>query len=352
MAEYTIKDIARMAEVSTGTVSRVLNNAGNVDPVLYERTMKVLKSTNYLGEKRRRSNRTDYQGDAQNKICVVSPEMDSSWSKNTLWAEYLAGVQKACSSRNYKIEVQFAAPALTPRQMAEAVSGGSGILLKVTTKVPEFVSYLPPELPVVCFGAYNPQLRYPQITMDNRGAGMYLAEHLLGLGHRRIAFVSRVGHRMFVARLEGYMEAMRNAGCVDEKLVIELEEVDGSVKYPTKYPPKMDQALQRLMEISPRPTAVIFANDWEAAGFYQACAAAGISIADHFSICGIDNDPICEVLTPRLSSMELPIAETAEFATSSLLDLIEGVGIHRLNRAYVQYLPGNYHERDSVKRLK
>ena len=91
MSDYTIKDIARMAGVSTGTVSRVLNGADNIAPDLYARTMEVLRSTNYLESKRRvvAAGTESKVRRMMKRICVVTPDMTAAWSGHQLWNEYL-----------------------------------------------------------------------------------------------------------------------------------------------------------------------------------------------------------------------------------------------------------------------
>jgi len=211
MADYTVKDIAKMAGISTGTVSRVLNGAGNVDPEIVERAMKVLRDTGYLENKRYRNR--ERKTARTNRICVIAPGMSPAWSNNSLWTNYFSGIEQACRSRNYKCEIHFAEPGVSPLDIAKSLQSCDGVLMKTPTVLPDFLPFLKKEIPLVCFGGFNPLLECPQFVLDNHACGMLVTETLLQLGHRDIVFVNHEsGHRMFVGRCIGYMETMRCAG--------------------------------------------------------------------------------------------------------------------------------------------
>ena len=331
MSDYTIKDIARMAGVSTGTVSRVLNGADNIAPGLYAKTMEVLKSTNYLESKRRVVAGTEPKTRKSIKrICVVTPDMTAAWSGHQLWNEYLHGIENACRAANCRYEVQFASPGLSPEEQAESLSSSDGILIKNA-------------LEVLC----------PQIAIDNYAVGVVMTEHFLKMGHTRIAFVNHeTHHKMFVTRERGYVETMRAAGLYDEKLLLEHKTYPGREFSPLRTLPDMRSTLDRLLRMTPLPTAVVFVNDWAAAGFYQACQAQGVAIPDIFSVCGVDNTlSICEILNPALSSFELPWSRVSEFAAASLIEMIDGIGRHRMNVTSVQYLGGKLVLRNSIRKI-
>ena len=355
MSDYTIKDIARMAGVSTGTVSRVLNGADNIAPDLYARTMEVLRSTNYLESKRRvvAAGTESKVRRMMKRICVVTPDMTAAWSGHQLWNEYLHGIENACRAANCRYEVQFASPELSPEEQAESLASSDGILMKNALDVPAFMNYLPPELPVVGFGSYNPGMTCPQIAIDNYAVGAVLTEYCLRMGHTRIAFVNHeTHHKMFVTREQGYVETMRAAGLYDESLLMENKTDAGKEYSPLQTLPDMKETLAKLLFMTPRPTAVIFVNDWAAAGFYQACQGRGIAIPEVFSVCGVDNTPsICEILNPSLTSFDLPWSKVSEFAAASLLEMIDGIGRHRMNVTSVQYLGGKLVPRNSVRAI-
>ena len=359
MSEYTIKDIARMVGVSTGTVSRVLNNADNIDPELYRRTMEVIRSTNYKqGSRGRRPGQRHNSGATlpeRNTIAVISPEMSPAWKTNELWSSYMAGIERACRERHFHLVMYMAGGYSSEETMVgDIFRRSSGVLLKTGSRVPDYIGQLAGQMPVVGFGAYNPSCRIPQVALDNHAAGMIVTERLLRMGHRRIAFVNRELHSsIFVSRSHGYMEVMKREGAFIPELLLE----SGAATYsgrsePQSTPPDMTDILAHLLSLPEPPTAVIFANDWMAFGFYKACQAREIRIPEDFSVAGIDDvGSLCEVLSPTLASVAMPFELVAYFAACNLFDMLNGVGRHTCNVASVQYLPGELHERASIKVL-
>lgn len=352
MAEYTVKDIAKMVGISTGTVSRVLNGAGNVDPQIVERTIKVLRETGYLENKRYRNR--ERKAARTNRICVIAPGMSPAWSNNSLWTNYFSGIELACRSRNYKCEIHFAESGVSPLDIAKSLQSCDGVLMKTPTVLPDFLPFLKKEIPLVCFGGFNPLLECPQFVLDNHACGMLATETLLQMGHRDVVFVNHEsGHRMFVGRCLGYIETMRYSGLFRPDRIIEIPGNPELEYEPVTVLPDMSGVVQNILVMHPRPTAVIMANDWAAAAFFNACAAAGVRIPGDISVISFDNYiSICEILNPPLSSVALPLAEAAEFAARTLFDLIEHIGVPRQNVAFTQYFSGKIYLRSSTANIK
>lgn len=360
MSNYTIRDIAKMVGVSTGTVSRVLNNADNVDPEIYDRTMAAIKKTNYTpGSKGRKpgSKNISREGKATNVISVVSTRMSGAWEGSSLWMKYMEGVEKACRERDFHMIMYFANPLKSDREvMGELMERSSGCLWKSSGESTGYFRKLCANMPVVGFGAYDPLQPVPQVALDDYSAGVVATEKLIKMGHTRIAFVNPESHhKMFVARGQGYVGVMKHHGLFDPAMMFEVptEENDERIMLPQSTPPDMGVALKAFLEVSPRPTAVIFANDWAAAGFYRTCKEHGVSIPDEFSVVGIDTtDSMCELLVPRLSSVAMPFSKVAYFAAMKLIDMISGIGSYQQNEASVQYLPGVFYDRESTRQIQ
>jgi LacI family transcriptional regulator len=275
--------------------------------------------------------------------------MGPSWKTNELWASYMAGLERACRERHFHLVLHMGDSAATPEEIAVDLSRrAAGVLLKVTERPPAYVELLARQLPIVGFGGYNPFCRIPQVSQDNRAAGMVAAERLLQRGHRRIAFVNHELHNLhFVGRSQGYTEFMKYRGLFVPELLLENgPAVRPQLRNePQATPPDMTAILDQLLALPERPTAVILANDWAAYGFYKACQVRKVRIPDDFSVVGFDDvGTLCEALSPALSSVALPFGDVAYFAACNLFDLIGGAAGHTRNLASVQYLPGELHE--------
>lgn len=354
MSDYTVRDIARMAGVSIGTVSRVINNADNLDPVLFEKTMSVIRKLNYKPQARGRKPLVEKTQTSTRLISVVSPGMSSSWVSHDLWASYMSGIERACFERKYKASVLMG-DTLSPEKFlsGEVPENCAGILLKTGDFLNGVDNYPAIDLPLVGFGAAFQNFPFPQVAIDDFGAGYVATEELIKAGHRRIAFINHVpSHVMFAAREQGYSSAMKKSGFFSSDLIFDLQQAPESVRNPQSSPPDMSEVLERLLAYPEKITALVVANDWGAAGIYKACASKNLQVPNDFSVIGVDNsEKICEILSPGLSSVMIPHSEITYFSTNMLIDIIEGAGQYLKGRCSLQYLPSAVFSRASIKTL-
>jgi LacI family transcriptional regulator len=152
------------------------------------------------------------------------------------------------------------------------------------------------------------------VTLDERQAVCEMMQHLIGLGHRRIAHI--VGHPAHGAsgwRLAGYREALDRAGLkYDASLVVEGEfSFDSGVS-----------AAERLFALPNPPTAVFAANDDMAAGVIRVASERGMSIPRDLSVCGFDDTPMSRQIFPALTTVRQPSREMGRTAALELLRAI------------------------------
>jgi len=224
----------------------------------------------------------------------------------------------------------------------------SGAIVKTGDKPLPGISRIAPSVPLVGFGAYRPELPIPQVAIDDYEAGACAANALLEAGHKSIAFISMdAGSPRFVRRVQGFAGALKRAGCFRQELIIE-EEAQADRSEPQKTPPDLRPQLRRLLVAPQKPTGVMLVNDWTAMGFYKACEAEGLKIPQDFSVLGMDDSGVCQLLTPHLASIALPFKDVSYFAANTLFDLIEGAGRHLKGRTSVQYMPARLVRRDSL----
>ncbi len=354
--DYSIRDIAKMAGVSIGTVSRVLNNAGNVDETIRSRTLEIIRSVNYKHTSRgRRTGKAGVatSGGKTRTLALLSPGMSSEWKENDLWASYFSGIEQACQERRYQLMIYMADSAETEEEILKDVLRKSdGVLLKLEQNFPDYVKKLIDRLPAAGFGARPCGEALPQVVLNNTLAGKSITERLIGLGHRRIAFLNHVpGNSIFQERACGYLETMKEYGLFDPALLLEKKDGEvskGTVK-PETLPPRFPEEARYLSELTDPPTAVIVANDWGALGFMHSCAEMRIAIPETFSVAGIDDaGSWTKFCVPSLATVAMPFGESARFATRILCDMIEGIGTYRRNTESIVYLPGEVKIRTSV----
>ena len=361
MPEYTIRDIAKMAGVSVGTVSRILNHADNVSEDIRSRTLDIIAKVNYQAAPRGR--RTAQSSGVvkvaanhkvlRRNIALLLPGVTREWMHNQLWMAYLSGIESAMHSRNGRLTI-FTADCNPDEVAGEIIGRAEGVLLKVQSPVPEYVREIMSHLPVVGFGIEKMSSPIPQVVIDNNFGGVIATEKLLELGHTQIAFVNHENRNYpFIARSNGYVEVMKKHGLFDPAYLFELPGKDRNLAItPEKTPPNLDSIVEAMQQLKVFPTAAVVANDWGAFGLMRSCEKYGIKIPQDLSIIGMDTSGnLCDILQPALSSVEMPFAQAAEFAAHTLMDILDHVGSYKENTASVMNIPGKLILRDSVNEL-
>jgi LacI family transcriptional regulator len=153
---------------------------------------------------------------------------------------------------------------------------------------------------------------FDAIKIDNVGGASAMTRHLLGMGHRRIAFISgAAGNVDAEERRRGYRSALKAARVALDPLM----EIDGDFTETGGY-----RAAKALAQLSQRPTAIFAANDSMAIGALSALREAGISVPEEVAVTGFDDIPIAQYTSPPLTSVRVPIIELGEHATERLVE--------------------------------
>ena len=159
----------------------------------------------------------------------------------------------------------------------------------------------------------------PVVAIENRKGARTAVQHLLSLGHRRIAFIAG-SHRtgQSAERQAGYVEALNDAGIpADPALVVPgfFVQTGGHA------------ATQQLLDLPTPPTAIFAANDEMAFGAIDAIHSRGLRVPDDISVVGFDDIATSSYIHPPLSTMRQPLGELSACAVRELVALIEGKGI-------------------------
>ncbi len=306
----TIQDVARAAGVSVSTVSRVLNDKDDVAPETYDRVRAVIQQLGYassLAARSMRSHRT-------NVIGLIVPDVADSFS-----IQVMKGVNQAIFKFDYDLII-YTSGSIKKRSAAEReqyfVSLLNGSVTDGVIIVTPAATVFSTAAPVV---TVDPNSICPECLMimaTNHAGAMAAMEHLIGLGHRRIGFISgRPDLQSAQRRLEGYQDALRQANIpLDPELI-----ATGDFSIETGR-----LCARNLLSLSNPPTAIFAANDQSAIGTIEAACEMGLCVPEDLSVVGFDNIPEAAYFNPALTTVDQFIAEMGYVATEMLISLIQG----------------------------
>lgn len=313
----TIKDIARIGNMSSATVSRVLGDSSYpVSMAMRDKVMQIARELNYspnlLGRMLKRNE--------INEIGVILPTI-----QNPFYIEVLIGIEMEAKKNGYDIllydsyrnvsEERRHVKKLCQKQV-------KGIIISSVDKSPAALTeFLQTGGSVILF---DQDVDFPgciKIKFDFVKAGRMAVEHLISMGHENIAFLSSpVVLKSRIDILEGYKQALdaHHIRLKPENTVISDKELDienGMYEF------ENGKELARLfISLKERPTAIFAVNDITALGIIQQLAGYGISVPEDVSIVGFDNIEISKMVSPPLTTINQPTYETGRIAGKLLID--------------------------------
>ncbi|CAA9546688.1 MAG: hypothetical protein AVDCRST_MAG59-1363 [uncultured Thermomicrobiales bacterium] len=309
----TIEDVAREAGVSIATVSRYLNGPdGIVAEDTGDRVRAVVERLGYVPNSVARSLKTG----RTRLIGVLLANIAHPY-----WSVVLSGVEEACQRAGYGAIVSSAADRADVENSylrAFLRQRVDGILLNPATAAPSTVeAWARLTVPVVTIDRTLPGLPFGLVAMDNALGTRLGVEHLLGLGHRRIGFVSwrPDGLSNREERLAGYQDALADAGVEADGELIRFA-ADG-------WSDGVDQTLALLAERDP-PSAIVSASSMLNLQVLAAVKRRGLRVPDDVSVVGYDDSPWDPLLDPPLTTVATPAKGLGWAAAERLIRAIEG----------------------------
>jgi LacI family transcriptional regulator, xylobiose transport system transcriptional regulator len=299
--------VARLAGVSTATVSKVLNGQTGVGPETRHRVETLLREHGYR------------------RPAVTEPtaaiEVIFYGSFGDLATQVLEGVERV--ARPQELAVVFTNvlnPVTAPRSWAEHILARrpAGVIVVHANAMSEQHGQLAVSgIPAVAIDPLGePSHDTPAVGATNWNGGVTAARHLLDQGHRRIAVISGPTEYLCArARFEGCRAALEGAGAA---LAGELART-GRFTFDTGL-----QFAEELLRLPVPPTAVICGNDLQALGVYEAARRAGLRIPQDLSVVGFDDIPFAGWSAPPLTTVRQPFRDMGETAARILLSLAAG----------------------------
>ncbi|MCX2783698.1 LacI family transcriptional regulator [Microbulbifer thermotolerans] len=313
----SIKDVAKLAGVSIATVSRYLNSPEAVREKTRKKVREAIRQTGYAPNTLARN----FRRGKTSLVVVVLPSVGDPF-----FAGVMRGIWRVADEEGYSIlirETQFNTHAFDEYTDIVFSKQADGIVLLASispfmqgdAEVTGKGGRVPPI--VVGCEAVAPQLSpFPSVRVDNARAAAEATEHLIALGHKRIAFISGLAASLLTRdREQGYRSAMAAAGlAVSEHWVVEGRQTLEGARAATR----------RLLALEARPTAIFCANDEMAMGAMREIRRAGLRIPQDISVVGFDDIRYAEILDPPLTTVAQPVEEIGERTMRRLCRAIDG----------------------------
>lgn len=306
----TIVDLARMAGVNPSTVSRALSGAAVVTDETRARIEELAKRTGYVANHGARMLRSRRAG----QILVIVPNIAASF-----YPEVLLGVEEALDGKAFGVIVGSTRGSVEREtSLAKELLTGSadGLLLLGGQLHSDLINLPQYRRRIIALSRPVPDAGIACVGIDNRAAASEATRHFILLGRREIVHLAGPHNSpVFAARVDGFMDAMREAGLEDKASVVTLSRFNIAAGR---------QAMLDLLAVGRLPQAILCGSDELAFGAMQIARQRGLLLPEDIGFIGFDDHPISEAFEPALTTIAVPKREIglkgAEMLLASLND--------------------------------
>lgn len=309
-SKVTIVEVAKKAQVSLGTVSRVLNNDVHVAAETRERVSAIIQDMGYVANRQARG----LKGMKTNVIGVLVPDLATSYI-----GEILHGIdaELAINQLELMLFTTHRTPLKEANYVANMVQGMvDGLLLVLPRSLGDYTETLTQHnFPFVLIDHQGTGTPCPAVGATNWQGGYNATEYLIKLGHKRIGFITgSMDLGCSQDRLEGYRSALRTHHIPEDDSLInegDFFQTDGYT------------GASALLDLPLPPTAIFASNDVMAMGVMDAVRNRNLRIPDDISVVGFDNIHQSAMVVPSLTTMQQPLEQMGRVATQMLLDILK-----------------------------
>jgi LacI family transcriptional regulator len=305
----TVREVAKAAGVSTGTVSNVLNRPDIVADATRERVLRAVESTGFI----RNTQAYQLRGGRSQAVGVVVLDVS-----NPFFTEMFRGAEGCLQAEGYVLMLGSTDDSVDREaRFVRALEEHrvQGVLITPVGADLDVAQALRTRgVPTVLLDRKAAADEFCSVTVDDVHGGELAATHLFDLGHRHVAFVNGpTTIRQCRDRRQGARKAVRALAKSEAAELVELPVGALTVRHG-------EAAVERIMALVPRPTAVMCANDLLALGVLRGLAARGVAVPESLAVVGYDDLIFGSMLSPSLTSVRQPAFELGAAAAQLLLD--------------------------------
>jgi LacI family transcriptional regulator len=307
-----LSEVAKLAQCSTATVSRVLNTPHLVKTEVRERVHGVVQQLGYT----RNAAASALRSRRSQTVGAVIPTLN-----HAIYARLVGELQDALAAEGYSLLVttsEFSQQQELKQIRILVARGVDGLVLVGHSHSSEVYPLLAAEaIPYVNTYTYSPDTEHPSIGFDNSAATAQITTLLLDLGHRDFAVMAgfRADNDRVSDRIKGVVTTLADAGLSlpEDRIIEQPYTIDGG-----------RDGLRYALRLNPRPTALICGSDVLAFGAVIECNSRKVAVPRDLSIVGFDNLEYAAHLSPPLTTLEVPAAEMGRRAGDYLIGRLRG----------------------------
>lgn len=316
----TIRDIARKAQVSVGTVSNYLNNPEIVAEGTREAIRQAVQELNYHPHAAARSLKSGLTHRIGIVPLISLQDNHSMDPGDTAFLDFLSAVNTAAAENGYDVLLSAATSSRHEMRIYERLMGEMQvdgiIMMGVRAEDPRISLLCKHHFPFITFGRTAEHQEHAYVDVDGQRGIELAVHHLAGLGHSRIAYLQPPkGLMLTKQRWQGYTQAMMEDGLkIDPSYVVpcSFREVDGA------------EAMEGLLTLPVPPTGLIAPNDITAFGAMHALQRHGLKAGVDVSVVGFDDIKLSAHWQPPLTTIAQPFRKIGFEVVSALIGVITG----------------------------
>ncbi|MBS1497180.1 MAG: LacI family DNA-binding transcriptional regulator [Bacteroidetes bacterium] len=309
----TIKDIARQLNISVSTVSRAIRNASDVSAETKKTVMALVEELNYQPNQLALNLRSKQT----HTIGVIVPNLDYVLSM------MVRGIDEVALEAGYTVIIcqsneSYGREILNARRLLDR--GVDGFIVSVSSETNSFDHFKKIQeknIPMVVFDRVASQLKAPSVRIDNTGGGFMATEHLIEQGYKRIAVLAGPQNlEISNSRLDGYKNALKKHKIkIDPSLIIHCDFNQDYAFFAT----------EELLSLKKRPDAIFTISDRMALGAMLAIKKKGLQMPNDIGLIGFNDEPVLNLLTPSISSIEQPSFEVGKLAAKLFIETMHNM---------------------------
>lgn len=302
-----IQKVAQLANVSVATVSRVINNAGNVAPQTKKQVEEAIVKLNYVPNMLARNFRTS----KSKSILVILTNIS-----NLFYMEIVHGISEYANEQGYDILLSETNGVLDKQieclnKVKNRIADGA-VFLESTIHNDALLS-LEKSYPVVQCCTFSQEASLPYVIIDNKRIGYMAAKALIAAGHKKLAFVGTNDKSLYNReRRAGFLKAALDEGIPEKDIMV----LNAALSFEGGR-----EAAGRIA--GEKADAVFFVSDMQAIGALQVFAELSVQIPGDIAVIGCDNLEICNMVNPPLTSIAQPAREMGRESAKLLIERIE-----------------------------